>query len=733
MTSQPGFFSFRWKPVPPVEHAEDIAVVFKVPGAIDLSVLPDLIENVCVGPVVPSAVVLLQLKDDGLLEALNAPPVKHALTRFNGRMPLLVFTINPAPYSLSLVMSRQASKSLERELARLFNVYPNWVRAGLEAVFDPKVVVVTAPSGYAFLKPSNDRSTYFIRAELALSRSAAVSFVAFSIFLRLIESYGMIPQKLRLLLVDTMNVAAIAFALREMLSSVGVRALPQVESFHSYGGINNVSNPLPDTSLCIVSASSSMNLHRMWIREKALSARDIITLVTFEDVQDSNHALFGLPREARPEESPPSSTYDIRITGEYFFPVMEPSRKVLLTTTHHACTDYTKDFQLLLERRLFSTFRSTAMSSTRRSLYIDANALLNTPEFQDWVNIKIPQFLKARTGLIIFQNDRESSILAQHIAYIATKLGCTNVEVRNASDITETTINKNDPIVCVAAVVGRGNALLSLSRDLRNCHAGARLYVIGMQVTESLTYLKNFDRNLEHSSNKSPIEVLRKNVFLSSEAVTESFQQELALYQTSIAFNERKETLLRGPKSSEIFLPSGAQLNDALVLNVDFAFWKGEYNPSSYHAEVLGTISAILQNARTTKLKASEQQLRSPLLMHVALDPENFARFNEGIIQAALLRAALPSELDYRGDIEASAYMVTFLKRIASKFDEPQIATLEFLAAIATKRLQLNHEDTELISSVFLKAVKNRTSPMSQAVRFFLDKFPSTLLSRQAF
>jgi hypothetical protein len=523
MTSQPGFFSFRWKPAPPVEHAEDIAVVFKVPGAIDLSVLPDLIENVCVGPVVPSAVVLLQLKDDGLIDALNAPPVKHSLTRFNGRMPLLVFTINPAPYSLSLVMSLQASKSLQRELAGLFNLNTNWVRAGLEAIFDPKVVVVTAPSGYAFLKPSNDRSTYFIRAELALSRSAAVSFVAFSIFLRLIESYGMIPQKLRLLLVDTMNVAAIAFALREMLSSVGVRPLPQVESFHSYGGINNVSNPLPDTSLCIVSASSSMNLHRMWIRDKALSARDIITLVTFEDAQDSNHALFGLPREARPEESPPSSTYDIRITGEYFFPVMEPSRKVLLTTTHHACTDYTKEFQLLLERRLFSTFRSTAMSSTRRSLFIDANVLLNTPEFQDWVNIKIPQFLKARTGLIIFQNDTESSILAQHIAFIATKLGCTNVQIRNASDITETTINKSDPIVCVAAVVGRGNALLSLSRDLRNCHTGARLYVIGMQVTESLTYLKNFDRNLEHSSNKSPIEVLRKNVFLSSEAVTESF------------------------------------------------------------------------------------------------------------------------------------------------------------------------------------------------------------------
>ncbi len=733
MISQPGFFSYRWQPENPADGVEDIAMVFKVPGAIDLSVLPDLLESVCQGPIVPSAVVMLQFDEDGLVEALSAPATKNALARFNGRMPLLVFTIKLAPYSVSLAMALEASLPLQRELTKRLMAYPSWTRAGLATIFDPKVVVVTAPAGYAFLKPSNDRSTYFIRAELALSTSAAVSFVAFAILQRLVQGYKEIPQNLRLILVDTMNVAATAFALREMLSLAGASPVPQVESFHSYGGVDEVGNPLPDTSLCIVSASSSMNLHRKWIREKSLSSRDIVTLVTFEDAEDAQHALYGLSAEARPEQAPSSSAYDIRIAGEYFFPVMEPPRKVLLTTTHHGCHEYTKDFHLLRERRLFGAFRAAAGSGTRRSLFIEADALLQAKEFQQWIDSKVPQFLKAGTAQIIFQDDNASATLARHVAYIATTLGCTEVRLCNAKAVNESSVHHAAPIVCVAAVVGRGNALLSLSRDLRNCHFGARLFLIGMQVTESAAKLETFDRNLKHSSQKLPIEVLRRNVFLSAETITDSFQEELALYSVTTEFAERKDALQRGPEAAQLFLPSGAGLQDALVLNADFAFWNGKYDPAAYQAEVLGTISAILQNARSGKLRLPEQHLRSPLLMHVALDPENFARFNEGIIQAALLRAALPSELDYRGDVSASAYMVVLLRRVAARFDHPQMATLEFLAALVTKRMQLNVEDTNLVREMFDQATKGRADSMSRAVRFFLRAFPSPDRDRQAF
>lgn len=734
--SQPGFFTFRWKPERPTAGAEDIAVVFKIPGAVDLSVLPDLIESVCAGPIVPSAIVMLQLGRDGLIDALRDGLVKNALRRFNGRMPLLVFTLQPYPYSPTLSMTQGASMTLQGDLMRRLMEPIDWISAGLATIFDPKIVVMSAPSGYAFLKPSNERSTYFIRAELALSKSAAVTFVAFAIFQRLLRDYGKVPQELRLLLVDTMNVAAIAFALREMLSLAGVKLAPQIESFHSYGGVDQVASPLPDTSLCIVSASSSMNLHRKWIREKALSSRDIVTLVTFEDAKDSQNALYALPAGTRPTPSLTSSTHDIRIEGEYFFPVMEPPRKVLLSTTHHGCKAYTENFYKLRGRQLFSAFRSSATSATsetRRSLFIDADALLGIAEFREWIDRKVPQSLRAGTTQIVFQNDAASTKLAQHVAHIATTMGCTGVKVINAMGPLESTIDRTAPLVCVAALVGRGNALLSLCRDLRNCHVGTRLFVIGMQVTESIAKVESFDRNLKHSSQKMPNEVLRWNSFLSSDVVTESFQQELTLYQEGGDLTKRKEDLQRGLEAAQLFLPSGPQLDDPLILNEDFAFWDGPYSASAYQAEVLGTFATILQNARTSKLQSAEQQLRSPMLMHVALDPENFARFNEGIIHAALLRAALPSELDYRGDVHASTYMVTLLKRIAVKFDLPQTATLEFLSAIAIGRLQLNPNDIVEIKEAFELVAKRQSNPMSKAIRIFLNAFPLAKPSRQAF
>lgn len=736
MSSQAGFYSFRWQLDSPTRGAEDIAVVFKVPGAVDLSVLPDLLEAVCLGPVVPSAVVMLQFEQDGLVEALLAASLQNALARFKGRMPLLVFTIQPAPYSVTLGMAREASPDVQSEMTARFMSPNGWIRAGLCRIFDPKTVVVSAPSGYAFRKPSNDRSTYFIRAELGLSTSAAVSFVAFAILQRLVRDYGKIPQTLRLLLVDTMNVAAVAFALREMLSLARAEAVPQVESFHSYGGLDQVTSPLPDTSLCIVSASSSMNLHRKWISEKALSARDIVTLVTFEDAKDSQHALHCLSAVDKPEESAPTSTYDIQIAGEYFFPVMEQPRKVLLSKIHHGCVEHTRDFRLLRGQHLFGTFRSTASSGRLRSLFIDADALLQVPEFQSWVNDKIPQFLKAGTSQVVYQDDLASATLAKHIAHIAhiaTTLGCAGVRVVNAREVDKSTVNRNAPIVCVAAVVGGGNALMSLNRDLRNFHVGTRLYVIGMQTTSSHTQLNIFDRNLKHSSHGSPIDVVRRNVFLCGDAITESFRQELALYQSPGPLDARRHSLRSGLHSDQLFLPSGPQLSDALILNVDFAFWDGTYEPSAYQAEVLGTIATVLQNARTSTLKSPEQQLRSPLLIHVALDPENFARFNEGIIQAALLRAALPSELDYRGDAQASSYMATFLGRIADRFDSPQAAALEFLVAIATKRLQLNAEDTATVSSAFALATGKRSHPMAEAVRFLLKAIRTSKNTRRAF
>lgn len=739
MNSQAGFFTFRWRPETEVEGAEDIAVVFKMPGSVDLTVLPDLLEAVCVGPLVPSSVVIVHIEqDEALLQALQSAPAENALIRFNDRMPFAVLSIRPALQAVAFTKAQGVSRSLKREILKRFSSIAEWTKAGLAAMFDPKTVVVRAPAGYAFQKPSSRRSSFFIRAELALETSAAVSFVAFAILCRLVRSYGGIPRELRVLFVDTMSVASTAFALRELLALTGVAPLPQVESFHSYGGFNGVQNPLPDTSLCIISASSSMNLHREWIEKKGLSSRDIVTLVTFDDAKDSEHALFAMPSDAKLEEVLPSAKYDIRIAGEHFFPVIEQPRKVLLTKPHHDCPAYTRIFFELHEHHVFSSFCAAHDSESRRGLFIDADALLRTELFRAWVDAKVPQALKAGTAQIIYQEDDASRVLAQHVAHIAVALGSPAPKILGAGNVSSATVDSKSAIVCVAAVVGRGNAILSLNRELRNCHRGARLYLIGMQVADSTSALDTFDRNLRYSSHKAAIEVLRMRMCFSSEAVGESFSQELSvLYGADVAppreLHKRAVHLRQGSRAMPLLLPSGPNLTEQLVLNEDFAFWPKGYSPGPHHAEVLGTVSTLLQNARTTKLGVDEQRLRSPLLMHVALDPENFARFNDGLIQAALLRAALPSELDYRGDSEASSYMATLLKRLSAKYADPQQPTLEFLNAIAIARMQLNDEDLVKVRMAFKEATAGASTPMASAVRFFLSCLSPRNKNRRAF
>jgi hypothetical protein len=740
MIAPPGFFSFRWQPTDAPAGFEDVAVVFKVPGSVDMAVLPDLVEDVCRGPLVPSAVMFVHLRGDAsLVDAITSEPTNAALLRFDGRMPLVVASVDLRDFEIRLSDSRGVGHRSQARVRRLLSACDEWLAAGLAAVFDPAVVIVPAPAGYVFHKPSSRRSGYFIRAELGLTTSGAVSFVALAIFRRLLRVHEGLPEGLKVLFVDTMSVATTAFALRELLSQAGLTPLPQIDSFHSYGGMESVGAPLPGASLCIISASSSMNMHREWREQKRLSDRDSITLVTFDDAVDEEHALYAMPSGTKPEEPATSAKYDIRIAGENFFPVIEPPRKVLLTGKH-SCSSYTQTFHTFRGRSVLGVYRGTMESPARRSLFVDGGKLLACEEFQRAFNAKLSHWLKAGTTQVVYQDDTPSQILARHAAYALVKLGGKLPDLVRLGDVSVQTIDKAGAIVCIAAVVSRGNALLSLSRELRNIHEGPRLYLIGAQVTESQSKITTFDSNLKHSSHGACIDVQRIHTFLMDEVVGDSFADELATIYAVQRGNDLPPQILRDRVAAlrrgnleAMLLPTGSNLDETLSLNEGFAFWPANYAAGPFQAEVIATIAAILQNARTVTSLAMNERLRSPMLMQVALDPENFARFNDAIIQSSILRAALPSELDYRGDADASGFIRVFLERMASKIGRAQQAELEFLTALVTGRLRLNADDLEGVRQAFLSACAGQHSLLSRAVRYLVERFPRAEMERVAF
>src|SRR5690606_27009862 len=86
---------------------------------------------------------------------------------------------------------------------------------------------------------------------------------------------------------------------------------------------------------------------------------------------------------------------------------------------------------------------------------------------------------------------------------------------------------------------------------------------------------------------------------------------------------------------------------DKLALTEGFVFFGNAFKNVSEvsDATVFATVAAVLQAARD--LNSSDNQLRPNGYESVVLDPENFLRFNDNLLQSCILRAAHPSELDY--------------------------------------------------------------------------------------
>jgi hypothetical protein len=202
-----------------------------------------------------------------------------------------------------------------------------------------------------------------------------------------------------------------------------------------------------------------------------------------------------------------------------------------------------------------------------------------------------------------------------------------------------------------------------------------------------------------------------------------SFASENRIQATSIINNDRFLNVYGSANGlvEDTFLPS--TVNDQvsfLELRKDFAFWPNiEYEANSrYGPWVFAMIAALLQNARENKTLPLDCQLSTEAYQNVVLDPENFYRYNDGMIQAAILRAALPHELDYSCSSQLSYTVKTMLMKFFESINKPQgEAAFEFALALRTERLKIQkkHYD-ELIIEItnVYKALDTKTTQMTQ-------------------
>lgn len=281
----------------------------------------------------------------------------------------------------------------------------------------------------------------------------------------------------------------------------------------------------------------------------------------------------------------------------------------------------------------------------------------------------------------------------------------------------------------MAAVVGRGSKFLSISRDLRPVHVGAKTYLIGAQIAETQFQITSLQGNLKYSAEGASILV---EAFISvaiGESLAISYAREhtalqrLNLGEIQSPVAPRVESLAGTPNGlhHNVLLPCGAALDRQVVLRPDFAYRGFSYDEDGKCSpSVLLTAAAILQQARESKDIEHAFRLGTDAFQQVVLDPENFARYNDGIIQGALLRAALPGELDYSSENEASRYMADLMAKIFIQHDQHQSeAALEFALALHTNTVKLTKEHhQELLKQI--SGALNGDSSIKKLLRILL-------------
>ncbi len=727
-----GFFCFTHLVKSPGGVESRYAFAYKPPGPIIRGALDDLMLAMCKGPYLPDAVIVVGLAEDvgeDLLAQLRTDSALVSQQRLKSRIPLIFasFKLQSGRARITLLDAAFKGRAAEFKSAVEANVQ-DWLLSGLRTVFDPKDVVLRAPPGYVYQKPSGARSEIFLKPDLALKSSAVVAFVALALFNKIFSGRRGGFAELQTVFVDTMAIAPVAYGLRELLGLCGFRQAFHIESFHSYGGFEEVPKPLQRTSLCLISASASMSLHAQWVTKKEVAVNEVVTILTLTSAKQFGDGALLAIDAPEPGSVPAPAQLSIRIKGETFLPEQEPPKKVLFTDSHHRSDDDVTQFCTFAGQGVFDIYRRPAPYGSRpRALFVDGIQLVKQPEFTAWLHDRLLQSVKAATQVVVYQDDRPSKALAQKVAdYCAKNLGLSHIQQVSSSELAEKKLSVQAGVVVCAAVVGKGSQLLEISRALRDKHDGPRLYVIGYQVAETRGELTALEANLRHSKSV-PYEVARFGKSAIGTQLGATFASEVETYYgTSLdsrklpgLMRQRAKTLGTISVTGKLaLLPHGERMDEAMRLRAGFAYWPKNFEPQPCHAEVLATVAVLLQRAREHDKLPDERRLATPSFRHVVLDPENFSRFNDGVLQAALLRCANPAELDYRGDHASSDFMKSLILRaLARATQEAGEGILEFLLALSQRRLQLSESHFAEVQSAAMRR-DVRPAALQRAIDF---------------
>lgn len=604
-------------------------------------------------------------------------------------------------------------------------------RRGITRIFNERRGFVEANATYHFENPSSRHTERFIRLSNILARGAEISFIAFCCLPHIH------PTVTRAYL-DTPSLYAVVAAINEQRRSFAGACWILADNFSSYAGFDQYEFDSGVDAVVLISASSSGSLANRLIADKNVEPEQIVHLLYLGrkpsstrvvcDLSQDNLAnptgVTTLPAVNEPADCPmcAGGSHAIKLQGDQF-EFAGPQQDALLV----ALTDAPKGLSALMGRygcsEVFEVGLGRSGSKAPRLFHINADKLLASADFGGKLDYALRRSLPARLSHVIAA-DRQSQALAKQVA---ARLG-TPPPVIARERIDEIPAATTEAIVIVASVIESGRTLLDISRDLRSIAANAPLmYLVGMAKTTGEPKRERLENSLIQTHNFFPYQLLTiDQIVLPASYEDHAWAAELQLLIDPEIMNlvpEQLQPIVQSridrlrlasqPMGDDLFL---ANAQEPLSLQPGFVFWPKALPGKLGHrqADVYFTIASVLQRLRANAFAPGERRIISNWFQQTILAPGNFGRFNDDVIQASLLRAAYPYELNFADTVAESRELGRLLRRVIVACQSPRGgAASEFLLALATRRLQLCQDDANHVLAT--------EAPDIPMVRFLLE------------
>lgn len=718
-------FDLRRTSISGHERSRDVLMVFVSTPELDPETFASTVEAEMESNLVPDevAIVVRDPSYDEILAQLRSNSL-HISTL--GR--LSTSTVTLVGYDCN---GRETRRSEVTEVALGGSINLDDVRRrGVTFIFNERRGFVEANSTYHFENPSGRHTERFIRLSNILARSAEIAFVGFCCLPH-------VDPTVRRAYLDTPSLYGVVAAINEQRRSFPDTEWILAENFSSYTGFDDYEFD-EEAAVVLISASSSGSLAARLVAEKNIEPQQIIHLLYLGRKPSPSPVVCDLSKneEANPDgvtDLPSvneavdcaicaSGSHAIKLQGDQF-EFAGPQHDSLLV----GVADAPKGLSQLMSRYacdgVFGVGLGRGGSKSPRLFHVDSEKLIANNEFATKLDYALRRSLPASLSLVIAADD-QSRPLAEMVA--SRLANPAPVVARDEIDsIPKTT---KDAIAIVASVIESGRTLLDVSRDLRSIAPEAPLiYLVGMAKTTGEPKRDRLDSSLTQTHNLFPYQVVTVDqIVLPASHDRHAWSAELQLLVDPEVIKlvpaglerivrSRVDRLRRASEAlgDDLF---AANADEPLSLQPGFVFWPKALPSKNRHrqADVYFTIASVLQRLRANAAGAGDHRIISNWFQQTMLAPGNFGRFNDDIIQASLLRAAYPHELNYADAASESREMGRLLRRIISACESPRGgAASEFLLALATRRMQLRQDDLDQVLEMEIPEV-----PM---VRFLLD------------